>query len=91
VLRAEGHFGLVDLDKVLQEAPIGVDHRAPELLQKQPCCLVAAEAQLRLELERRDPVGVARHDMRGQEPGPQWQMAAMHDRARGHRSLPSAA
>ncbi len=56
VFRAEGHLGLVDFDEVLKEAPIRVDHRAPEFVQKKPRGLVTAKTELRLELQRQDAV-----------------------------------
>ena len=81
VPRAERHLGLVDLDEVLQKRAVGVDHRALELLQQEPGRLAAAEAELPLEVQRRDTAGMARHDLRGQEPRPQRQVASVQDRA----------
>ena len=40
-----------------------------------------------LELQGGDTVRVAGHDVNGHEPGLQGQVAALHDRACGHRSL----
>ena len=40
-----------------------------------------------LELQGGDTVRVAGHDVNGHEPGLQGQVAAVHDRACGHRSL----
>jgi len=74
----------------LQQAPPGVDHGAPELVEQQPGGLVAADAQLPLQLKGRDAVGVRGDTMRGEEPGLQRQVAAVHDRAGGHRGLSSA-
>jgi hypothetical protein len=42
-------------------------------------------------LQRRHPVRMTGDDVRGEEPCPQWQMAAMHHRASRHRCLPCAA
>ncbi len=58
--------------------------------QEQPGALVAAQAQLGLQLQGGDPVGVAGYDMDRREPGLQRQMAAVHDRACGHGRLPPA-
>ncbi len=90
MLRAEWYFGLVDLDEVLKGTAIGSDHRPAELVQQQPGSLVAAKAQLGLQLKRGDPVGMAGHDVRGEKPGPERQVAAMHHRASCHRGLPTA-
>src|SRR5207248_9742601 len=49
-----------------------------------------AESELVLQLQRRDPVGVRRHQERRPEPNGQRQLAGMDDRARGHRGLPTA-
>ena len=74
-----------------QEAPVRVDHRPTQLMEKQPGALVAANAQLRLKLERRDAVGMRGQEMRGQEPRPERQVAAVHHCTRRHRGLASAA
>ena len=86
--RAERHFRLIDLDEGLQQASSGVDHGAPELLQQQPGGLVAANAQLPLQLKGRDAVGMGSDNVGGKEPRLERQVAAMHDRAGGHRGLP---
>jgi hypothetical protein len=90
VLMAQGYLGLVNFDDVLEKASLGINHRAAELRQEQPGALVAAQAQLGLQLQGGDPVGMAGHDMDRREPGLQRQMAAMHDRACGHGRLPPA-
>ena len=82
----EGHGRLVHLRSPSQETPVRVDHRPTQIMEKQPGALVAANTQLRLELERRDAVG-----MRGQEPRPERQVAAVHHCTRRHRGLASTA
>ena len=57
------------------------------LEQQEPGTLVTAEPELGLELQGGDTVRVAGHDVNGHQPGLQGQVAAVHDRARGHRSL----
>ena len=89
-LGAQRDLGFVDLDEILQKAAIGRHHGAAKPLQQEPCGLVAAEAELGLQLQGGNAVGVARHDMGGHEPGLQREMAAVHDRAGGHRGLPPA-
>src|SRR5210317_713790 len=90
VLLAQGDLGLVDFDDVLEKASLGIDHGSAELRQEQPGALVAAQAQLGLQLQGGDPVGVAGHDMDRREPGFQRQMATMHELACGHGRLPPA-
>ena len=90
VLMAQSDLGLVNFDDVLEKASLGIDHGTAQLRQEQPGALVAAQAQLGLQLQGGDPVGVAGHDMDRREPGLQRQMAAMHDRACGHGRLPPA-
>lgn len=81
LLRAERHLRLINLDKGLQWAASGIDHSTPELLEQEPGGLVAAEAQLTLQLEGRDPVGMSGDNVSGKKPCLERQMAAMHDRA----------
>ena len=50
-----------------------------------------AEPELGLELQGGDTIRVAGHDVNGHEPGLQGQVAAVHDRACGHRGLLPAA
>ena len=69
---------------------LGVDHGAAQLGGQHPGGSVRAEAQLALQLQRRDAVGVRRHQKRRPEPHRQRQLAGMHDRASGHRGLPTA-
>ena len=51
---------------------------------------VASDAQLRLELERGDAVGVRRHEVGRKEPRPQRKVGAVHNRSGRHRRLPPA-
>ena len=81
---------LVDLDKILQGAAIGIDHGTAQLLKQQPRGLVAAKSKLGLKLKGRNAVGVACHDVNGGEPGLQRQMAAVHDRSGGDGGLLAA-
>jgi hypothetical protein len=68
----------------LQRAASGIDHGAPELLEPEPGGLVAADAQLALQLKSGDAVRVCGDDVRGKEPRFEWQTAAMQDRACGY-------
>ena len=72
---------LVDLDVALERRPVGRDHGPAQLVQEQPGRLVGANADLRLELKGRDPVRVRRDEIGGDEPSPQRQVRAVHDRA----------
>lgn len=81
--QAERHFRLIDLDEGLQQASSGVDHGAPELLQQQSGGLVAANAQLPLQLKGRGAVGMRSDNAGRKEPRLERQVAAMHDRAGG--------
>ena len=90
VFRAKRHLRLVDLDQVLQQAPVGVDHRAAQLVQQEPGGLVASEAKLSLELQRGDAVGMAGDDVRGEEPRLEGQVAAVDDCPRRYRGLATA-
>ena len=80
-------MGLIDLDQVLKQAAIRIDHGTAQLVQQEPGTLVTAEPELGLELQGGDTVRVAGHDVNGHDPGLQGQVAAVHDRACGHRSL----
>ena len=87
---AQGDLGFVGLDQVLKQITIGRHHGAAEPLQQEPGGLVTAKAKLGLQLQRRDAIGVAGHDVDGRKPRLQWQMAAVHDRAGRHGSLLAA-
>ena len=84
---AEREGGLIDLDQVLKQAAIRIDHGTAQLVQQEPGTLVTAEPELGLELQGGDTIRVAGHDVNGHEPGLQGQVAAVHDRACGHRGL----
>jgi len=88
MLRAERHLGLINLDEGLQQASFGIDHGAPEFLEQKPGGLVAADAQLALQLKGRDAVRVGGDDVGGEEPRLERQVAVMHEGAGGHRGLP---
>src|SRR5215469_10014605 len=51
VLRAVRDLGLIHLDKVEEGRALGIDHSPAKLLKHEPGGLVAAEAELSLELE----------------------------------------
>ena len=68
-LAPEGHPGLVDLDDLLQQAPVRIDHRPAQLVQQKPGGLGAADADLSLQLKSRDAVRMAGDNVRGDEPG----------------------
>src|SRR4051812_19955636 len=87
---AERQAGLVDLHQAAQRRAVGVDHRRPQLAQRQPGRLVAARAELEPQLPGRHPVPVRRHQPGGGEPDLQRQVAAVHHRARRHRGLAPA-
>ncbi len=87
---AEGYGRPVHLRDPLQEAPARIHHRPPQLPERRPGASVAADPRLRLKPGRRDAVGARRHDVDGQEPRPERQVAAVRHRAHRHRSLPSA-
>ena len=80
--------GLVDLDLLPQRLPLGVDHSAAELVQERPGRLVA-DPELPLQLHRRQPGRMGRHQVRGPEPHRQRHPRPMQDRARRHRDLPA--
>ncbi len=71
-------------------APVGAGHGPAQPVRQQPGRPVAADARLRLELQRGDAVGMRGDEMRGEEPCPERQVAAARHRARRHRGLASA-
>ena len=74
--------------RLLSQAPVRIDHRPAELVPQKPGGLVAADADLSLQLIRRDGVRMAGDDVRGHEPNAQRKMAAMHHHRAGcHRGL----
>ena len=89
-LRAIRDIAFVDLDKVFEKRPIGIDHSATQLLQHQPSGLVGTEAELRLELQGGDAVRMAGDGVDRHEPCQQREVAAVEDRAGGDRRLAAA-
>jgi hypothetical protein len=60
--------GLIDLHRSRQAAPVGIDHRPAQLVEKQPGGLVARDPELGLELEGRDAGLQRRHKVGRDEP-----------------------
>jgi len=85
-----GEVALVHLDQIDQRGAIGVDHGAAQLMQQQPGSLVAAQPELGLKLQGRDPVRMAAEEMDCGEPQGQRQLAAVHRCSGRHRGLPAA-
>ena len=77
----------VDLDYAHQRMALGIDHRPAQLARQHPGRPIRAQPQHRLELQRRDAIGMRRHQKCRQEPRPQRQLAGMHDRPGRHRGL----
>ena len=90
VFGAERDDRLVGLDQPAERLALGVDHRAAQLGAQHPGGAVRAERELVLQLQRRNAVGVRRHQKRRPEPHRHRQLAGVHDRAGGHRGLPTA-
>jgi len=84
------HLCFIDFDKVFQGVAVRIDHRPPQLARQEPRRLAAAEARLRLKLQRRHAAGTTGDDVRGEKPCRQRQMAAVHHRAGRHGCLPCA-
>lgn len=84
------HRGFVDLNQPVERRPLRIDHRLAQLVQQEPRRLVGADAELGLQLQRRDAVGMGRDQMRGQEPRPQRELGAVHDGAGGDGGLSAA-
>ena len=68
VVGAAGNRPLVDLDQAGERLAAGRDHGAAQLGAQQPGGLVGAEAELLLQLQRRDAVGMGRHQVGRPEP-----------------------
>ena len=66
--RASPDEALVDFDLALQQLTFGRDHRAAQLVQDHPRRLIARDPKLALQLHRRDPRGVRRHEVRSPKP-----------------------
>ena len=91
MLAAAGDLGFVDLDQAGERAAAGRDHAAAQLGAQQPRRLVGAESELALQLQRRDAVGMGRHQIGRPEPSGQRQLGVVHDRAGRDRGLLAAA
>src|SRR5215467_3035641 len=89
-LRA-AHVCLVHLDIAEQLIPARSDHRPSQFVQPAPGCLVAAQAEHRLEPQRADTLLLPSHVPGGCEPGPKQRMGVREDSDSGHRRLPLAA
>src|SRR4051794_40252960 len=83
-------IGLVGLDASGQGLTIRADHRLAELVQPGPGGLVAAQAQLPLELGGGDPALAGRHQVDRQEPLGQAGLGLLEDGAGQERVLLAA-
>ena len=90
VLVAADDLGFGDLDEPGQGAAVAGHHAAPQLGTQQPGRFVGAEAELALQLQRRDAVGMGSHQIGGPEPQGQRQLGVVHDSAGGDRGLLAA-
>src|SRR6516225_9472580 len=91
VLGAERDDRLIGLDNAAQRLACRVDHGAAQLGAQHPGGAVRAKAELALQLQRRNAVGMRRHQKRRPEPSGQRQLAGMHNRAGGYRGLTTTA
>jgi hypothetical protein len=91
VLAAADNLGLVDFDQAGERAAAGRHHAAAQLSSHQPGRFVRTQSELALQLQRRDAVGMGRHQIGCPKPGGQRQLGVVHDRAGGHRGLLAAA
>src|SRR6516164_6556279 len=82
---------LVSFDDATQRLTFRIDHSPAQLAAQHPGGSVRAQAELALQLQCRDAIGVRRHEKRGPEPDRQRQLAGVHDRAGGHRGLTATA
>ena len=87
ILGAAGDQAFVHFDQARQRHALWCDHGPAQLGGEQPCGLVGTQAELLLELQRRDPVGVRGHQIGGPEPRDQRQLGAVHHRTGRHRGL----
>lgn len=72
-------------------AAVGAHHRHTELVQNLEGCLVALQAELRLELHSAHSGYLARHEVRGQKPDRDRCVRALHDRVGRERRITFAA
>jgi hypothetical protein len=91
VLAAADDLGLVDFDEAGERVAAGCDHAAAQLAAEQPGTAVRSQAELALQLQSRDPVGMGGHQIGRPEPGGQRQLGMVHDGPGGHRGLLAAA
>src|SRR6516162_4687697 len=82
---------LVSFDDATQRLTFRIDHSPAQLAAQHPGGSVRAQAELALQLQCRDAIGVRRHEKRGPEPDRQRQLAGVHDRAGGPRGLTATA
>ena len=90
ILGAERNDRLIGLDDAAQRLALRVDHGPTQLGAQHPGGSVRAEAELALQLDGRDAVGVCRHQICRPEPRRQRQLAGMYDRPGRHGGLPPA-
>ena len=82
------HVGFVDLDLVLQRFPVRSHHGPAELVQERPGRLVT-DPELTLQLDRRQPGRMGRHEAGRPEPYRQRQPRTMQNRPRSQGGLPA--
>jgi len=82
--------GVIDFHIAMQRLATHVDHGATQLMQDYPRCLVAPNAQLSLQQQRRDATLVGRHQVRSPKPRGQWRPGSVKHGARRQRYLVSA-
>ena len=86
----EGKAGLVDFDQARQRVALGIEHRRTQLVGEQPSTSVRADAELLLELQGGDAIGMGRHQVGGPEPDGERQLAGVQHRPGCHGGLPVA-
>jgi hypothetical protein len=82
--RRFGRKTALELDQRSRKLALGSGHRP------NPANPVGTQAELALQLQGRDAIGVRGHQKGRPEPGGQRQLAAVHARAGGHRGLATA-
>ena len=90
LLGAERDDRLIGLDDAAQWLAFRVDHGPAQLSTQHPRGSVRAKAELALQLQSRDAVGVRCHQKRCPEPRGQRQLAGVHNCPGGHRGLTAA-
>ena len=76
-----------DLHDTREAGPLRAQHRAAQLLEHRPRCLVPAETELPLELDRREPQRMGCDQIGRCEPEPERDPRPMQYRAGRHRYL----